>query len=88
MRDVLFVDNRDSFVYNIVELEALSNRSLTILSTARAEGVDLRRFAGILLSPDRVCLRSYLFDAPHRRQLSLVVPRPLLGVCLGPAAIC
>ncbi|KGN90351.1 hypothetical protein HQ45_06205 [Porphyromonas crevioricanis] len=89
MREVLFIDNHDSFVYNIVELwRRYVEHSLRVCSIDEAERQDLSAVAGVLLSPgpglpSELPSLMRLID----RCVRSPEPVPLLGICLGHQAI-
>lgn len=90
MKKILFIDNHDSFVFNIVELcrETLK-RPLEIVSIDEASMVldRLGDYAGIIISPgpglpkDRPIINEVIKKATEGKAI------PTLGVCLGHQAI-
>ncbi|ROO90679.1 aminodeoxychorismate synthase glutamine amidotransferase subunit [Actinocorallia herbida] len=83
---VLVVDNRDSFVYNIVQALLALGAHCDVRERARTTRADAEGADGILISPGPghpadtgICL-DLLRDAEH-------TGRPVLGVCLGMQAL-
>ena len=86
---ILVVDNRDSFVYNIVQLLKESGFEIGI-DVKRCDALELRHlerdYAGIILSPgpglpsESGLLLGVVAEAAQQRI-------PLLGICLGHQAI-
>ncbi|GAB2868205.1 aminodeoxychorismate/anthranilate synthase component II [Actinocorallia aurea] len=83
---VLVVDNRDSFVYNLVQALLALGADCDVRERARTSRADAAAADGILISPGPghpadtgICL-DLLRDAETTR-------RPVLGVCLGMQAL-
>ncbi|MFC4666886.1 anthranilate synthase component II [Falsiporphyromonas endometrii] len=91
MKNILFIDNHDSFVYNIVELcREVLDYPLEIVSVDDVHMLmsQLHEYAGIIISPgpglpqDRPILKEVIRASANDK-----CPIPLLGVCLGHQAI-
>ena len=86
MLRILIIDNRDSFVYNLVELLRSTQRvEITIQQAEQIQLDELYLFDGILLSPGAAQPTDYpammhLIEHAYRKY-------PILGVCLGHQAL-
>lgn len=87
MTKILFIDNRDSFAYNIVELLRTIGITPTIITDTRQPHTTpppLTTYHAIILSPgagipDEYPIMQQILAAPHHI--------PILGICLGHQAI-
>ena len=86
MLRILIIDNRDSFVYNLVELLRSTQRTeITIQQAEQIQLDELYLFDGILLSPGAAQPTDY----PAMMRIIAYTYRnhPILGVCLGHQAL-
>lgn len=94
MIKILFIDNRDSFAYNIVEMLRQSGTDPVIVTDTHqatsdreyceVEIPDLDEFDGIVLSPGAGVPAEYPI---MQRILKSDTTCPILGICLGHQAI-
>ena len=86
MRDILVIDNYDSFTFNLVQVLAAAGAEVTVIRND-AESVDellARAPAGILLSPGPGRPEAAGVCVELLRRHAVV---PILGVCLGHQAL-
>jgi len=85
VRQILVIDNYDSFVFNLVQYLGQLGASVTVLRNDQLEADDALGFDGVLLSPGP--------GTPEDAGVCLDVVRtcagsvPIFGVCLGHQAI-
>ena len=86
MKDILIIDNYDSFTYNLVQyVRECDDTSVTVKMNDEIQDLDLRFFDGMIISPgpglpSESGLLNQVFADPEQ------LP-PTLGVCLGHQAI-
>ena len=83
---LLVIDNRDSFVYNVVELlRSLPELTFEVIPEGELELSSLPEHDGLILSPGQ-CVPSEF----HRMQALIRAEagiKPILGICLGHQAL-
>ncbi len=86
MKNILVIDNRDSFVYNIVEyLRDSSRLNISVVSDdgrVRMEDINFMEYDGVVLSPGAGLPEEYslMMDYLKSEKAEII---PTLGVCLG-----
>ncbi len=79
---ILFIDNYDSFTYNLLQiLEENSDMEISLLKNDRLREVDIERADAILVSPGPGIPK----DIPHVRKMleKYICQKKVLGICLG-----
>lgn len=85
-REILVIDNYDSFVFNLVQYLAQLGAQCTVVRNDEIDVAQASRYDGVLISPGP--------GTPERAGISVAMVRycaekniPLFGVCLGHQAI-
>lgn len=85
MKNILLIDNYDSFTYNLAQLAEQAGAHVTVIRNDRLELDDLRKYDKLILSPGP----GIPSEAGQMMEvIRMYAPiRPILGVCLGHQAI-